>query len=209
LIKNGGQWETISATIYLRLVKNIEVAFVHHSNQRQKLLISLATILTGAIFLGGVGIYLVLKAVESPGKSEISTSETSIPAVDVAPVETSVISPSQGDTSITSRVDSTPTQSLQKNFGGVNWQGRDLQTMDLRKAQLGGANLSRGNLKGVDLSGANLGGANLSQANLMNANLSGADLRGANLGGANLKGANLSGALLDGANTAGALMGGK
>jgi uncharacterized protein YjbI with pentapeptide repeats len=186
--------------------KNLEVAFMYHSNQRQKLLISLATILTGVVFLGGVGIYLVLKTVESPVKSQISTSETSIPSVDVAPVETLVTSSSQSDTSITSRVDSTPIQDLQKNFGGVNWQGRNLRTMDLRKAQLGGANLSRGNLSGVDLSGANLGGANLSQANLMNANLSGADLRGANLGGANLKGAKLSGTLLDGANTTGAIM---
>jgi hypothetical protein len=185
---------------------------MQHSNQRHKLLVSLATILTGAVFLAGVGIYLVLKTVESPVKSQTFTSETSTsPIDDVAPVETSV-TPSSED-NISSKVvasdRSMPNHSLQKNFGGVNWQGRNLQKMDLSQAQLGGANLGGVNLSGVDLRGANLGGANLSQANLMNANLSGADLRGANLGKANLKGANLSGVLLDGANTAGTMMGEK
>jgi hypothetical protein len=183
---------------------------MHHSNQRHKLLISLTTILTGAIFLAGFGIYVVLKTVESPVKSEVSTSETGIVPEDTAPVETLVTSPNEdipASTAVTPEIDTTTqSNSIPKNFGGVNWQGRNLRTMDLRKAQLGGANLSRGNLSGVDLSGANLGGANLSGANLRGANLSGADLRGANLGGANLKGANLNGALLDGANTTGAVI---
>lgn len=87
-----------------------------------------------------------------------------------------------------------------KNFGGVNWQKRDLRGKNLREAQLGGANLANANLNGVDLSRANLGGANLRGANLRGANLEGTDLRGANLDGADLRGTNLDAAFVDGAN---------
>ncbi len=72
------------------------------------------------------------------------------------------------------------------------------------KLELRGANLSGANLKGANLSGAYLKGANLSGAYLSDANLSGANLSGANLSGAKLKGANLSGAKLKGANLSGA-----
>jgi len=56
------------------------------------------------------------------------------------------------------------------------------------------------NLRGANLIGADLSYANLSDANLSDANLSGADLRYANLSGADLRYANLSGADLRGAN---------
>jgi Pentapeptide repeats (8 copies) len=64
------------------------------------------------------------------------------------------------------------------------------------KLNLRWANLSGADLYGTSLSGANLGKANLSGANLGKANLSGANLGKANLNGANLNGANLSGANL-------------
>ena len=68
--------------------------------------------------------------------------------------------------------------------------------MDLRGADLWGANLLGADLWGANLWGANLWGANLRGANLEGANLWGANLRGANLWGANLRHANLEGAIL-------------
>ena len=61
--------------------------------------------------------------------------------------------------------------------------------MNLRRANLIGADLSGANLRGASLSGANLSGADLSGANLSGANLTGADLSGANLICADLSGA--------------------
>jgi len=69
----------------------------------------------------------------------------------------------------------------------------------MRVVNLRGADLSGANMRGDDLRGANLSGADLSGANLSGADLSGADLRGANLSGADLSGADLRGANLSGA----------
>jgi uncharacterized protein YjbI with pentapeptide repeats len=66
--------------------------------------------------------------------------------------------------------------------------------IDLRKANLSGAELSNTNLSGADLRKANLSGASLA-----NANLNGADLRKANLSNAFLPAANLDNANLNGA----------
>ena len=63
--------------------------------------------------------------------------------------------------------------------------------IDLRGADLMGADLIRAYLDGADLSGADLTGADL-----IRAYLDGADLRGANLTGADLSGAHLDGANL-------------
>ena len=108
-----------------------------------------------------------------------------------------------------------------------------LDEVDLKQADLSGANLSRADLSGAILIGANLSHANLSEALLHHANLRSANLRDAGLHGAsfrgadlseanlvrndlhraNLSGANLSGALLHhanlhGANLSGANLGG-
>jgi nucleotide-binding universal stress UspA family protein/uncharacterized protein YjbI with pentapeptide repeats len=94
-----------------------------------------------------------------------------------------------------------------------------IQVLDLRKADLRGADLRLSILKGVDLTGAdlekaNLSGADLTRSNLQMANLAGAnlvrsnlsrsELIGADLGEANLEGANLSRADLMGAKLVGA-----
>src|SRR6266478_5428067 len=79
-----------------------------------------------------------------------------------------------------------------------------LSEADLSGAYLDEANLGGAYLRGVNLHGAGLGGANLGKANLSRANLSGFNLGGANLGGANLGGANLSRADLHGADLHGA-----
>ena len=78
------------------------------------------------------------------------------------------------------------------------------QGIDLRDADLSGANLYGAYLRGADLSGANLRGADLSGANLRGADLRGANLYGADLRDADLSGANLYGADLRGANLRGA-----
>ncbi|WP_199921368.1 pentapeptide repeat-containing protein [Streptomyces bicolor] len=62
------------------------------------------------------------------------------------------------------------------------------RTIDLR-----GVRLDDIDLKEADLSGANLAGAAVTDSDLEDANLSGADLRGASLRGTNLTGADLSG----------------
>lgn len=78
------------------------------------------------------------------------------------------------------------------------------EKIDLREADLTGANLSEALLVKADFSRANLWEANLSRSYLLLANLSGADLRQANVSMAFLNGANLSGADLRKANLSGA-----
>mgnify|MGYP001575590050 CR=1 FL=1 len=82
------------------------------------------------------------------------------------------------------------------------------ETLDLRGADLLGANLRDANLWGAHLVDANLRDANLWGADLRGADLGGANLWGADLGGADLGGANLRGANLRGANLGGANLGG-
>ena len=74
--------------------------------------------------------------------------------------------------------------------------GLDLHEIDLRKADLAGANFYGANLRYADLAGANLYGADLSYADLTGANLSGANLSEADLFMACLTEADLSGANL-------------
>ena len=72
--------------------------------------------------------------------------------------------------------------------------------VDLRGANLSGADLSAARFIHADLTGANLSGAYLGVVRFINADLSGANLTGgASLYAANLSGANLSGADLTGA----------
>ena len=68
--------------------------------------------------------------------------------------------------------------------------------IDLRDADLEGADLSNAHLAGADLYGAYLAGANLFRSHLAGANLHGAHLAGANLYGAYLARADLYGAYL-------------
>ncbi len=82
--------------------------------------------------------------------------------------------------------------------------GADLSVAHLRDADLRGADLSGAHLRDADLRGADLRDADLSGAHLRGADLSGADLRGAGLSGANLRDADLSGADLRGAGLSGA-----
>ena len=96
------------------------------------------------------------------------------------------------------------------NLCGANLRKVNLGQSILYRANLIDANLENANLKGAVLSAANLKGANLARANLCGAilnaanlygtNLTHADLRCANLFLANLQKANLSGANLNGAN---------
>jgi hypothetical protein len=69
----------------------------------------------------------------------------------------------------------------------------DSQPVDLRLANLGGADLAGADLRGVILGGADLRDANLRGADLRGADLWTADLRGAYLRGVNLHGADLRG----------------
>jgi Pentapeptide repeats (8 copies) len=73
----------------------------------------------------------------------------------------------------------------------------DLQSVDLRRANLHNANLKRAVLWDAHLEGANLNGAHLHGAKLIRAHLEGANLRGAHLEGADLRGAHLKGAEAD------------
>ncbi|WP_143108841.1 pentapeptide repeat-containing protein [Bathymodiolus thermophilus thioautotrophic gill symbiont] len=62
------------------------------------------------------------------------------------------------------------------------------KTLDLREAQLQGANLQSAQLQGVNLFNAQLQGANLQRTQLQGANLQGTQLQGANLQSAQLQG---------------------
>ena len=87
---------------------------------------------------------------------------------------------------------------------GANLQGANLQDVDLRGAYLRGANLQDVDLRGANLQGAYLRGANLQDVDLRGANLQGANLREANLQDDDLLFANLQGANLRDANLRGA-----
>ena len=80
----------------------------------------------------------------------------------------------------------------------------DLRDADLRGADLSNAKLNGADLRGVDFSHAKLNGASLIWADLSHAKLSGVDLSGADLREANLKGTDLNDAKLKGANLEGA-----
>ncbi len=85
---------------------------------------------------------------------------------------------------------------------GLIYRGKAI--VDLRNADLSGADLSDVKLNGIELSGVNLSGAKLNRtdlttANLNNTRLTAADLTGSNLSGANLTGADLNNATLTGA----------
>lgn len=82
----------------------------------------------------------------------------------------------------------------QYTAGKRDFTSIELSAVDLRNANLKGADLSYAELGKADLSGANLRGVDLSYANLNEANLSGANLRGAILIGTDLRHAELDAA---------------
>jgi hypothetical protein len=82
----------------------------------------------------------------------------------------------------------------------VNLRSANLHGANLAGADLTEAKLVRANLRGADLLGAKLAGADLTDANLHYADLRGADLHGAKLAGADLTDADLSDAILHSAN---------
>lgn len=90
---------------------------------------------------------------------------------------------------------------------GANLSECDLASADLSDSDLNGANLTYARLQSSDLSRVNLDHADLSHANLEGAALNFANLRETNLSGANLCLANLQGADLRGANLEGAAFG--
>ncbi|MBW4429872.1 MAG: pentapeptide repeat-containing protein [Nostoc desertorum CM1-VF14] len=76
----------------------------------------------------------------------------------------------------------------------------NIEDVDLRGANLSGADLRWVNLKNADIRGANLVDVNLCKANLDNTNLSNCDLKDANLSGAYIRQANFENIDLKGAN---------
>ena len=86
------------------------------------------------------------------------------------------------------------------NLDGADLSGAALKGSDLSRANLERSDLSHANLDGADLSDANLERSNLFRANLKGSDLSCANLEGAYLFHANLDGADLSGAALEGSN---------
>ncbi len=93
------------------------------------------------------------------------------------------------------------------NLRGANLSGADLRDANLSGTDLWGANLSGADLRGdASLSGASLWDTNLEGAMLFGANLSGATLFNTNLESAILSKANLEGAILSKANLRGATL---
>ena len=79
---------------------------------------------------------------------------------------------------------------------GANLRDADLRSVDLRSANLYGTDLRSADLRYDNLEGADLRSADLRSADLRGADLEGADLRYANLEGADLRSADLTGAYL-------------
>ncbi len=59
---------------------------MHQQNQRKGLLFILAAVITGAVFLTGTGIYMLLKTTEKPVASSESSSLTSTASSVAVPV---------------------------------------------------------------------------------------------------------------------------
>jgi len=95
---------------------------------------------------------------------------------------------------------------IEANLSRANLRKAELWGADLRKADLSQANLKRAHLSEANLWGAHLRGTNLSGADLWRANLKGANLKGANLVGADLTEADLSGGDLTEADLSGAIL---
>ncbi|ARV62034.1 low-complexity protein [Nostocales cyanobacterium HT-58-2] len=121
----------------------------------------------------------------------------------------------QAALSVIARRDAEKDQPNQKiNLRYADIRGADLHKANLQQADMRGANLTEVDLRGADLCEADLDGAKLSgallyEANLQSTNLADANLCGANLNrawvcAANLRAANLTGATLRGANLQGA-----
>ena len=77
---------------------------------------------------------------------------------------------------------------------GLDLQGWDPASRDLRRLQLKGCDLRRAQLRGADLRDANLSLSDLRAADLRGADLRGADVEGADLRDADLRGVDLRGA---------------
>jgi uncharacterized protein YjbI with pentapeptide repeats len=92
------------------------------------------------------------------------------------------------------------------DLGGVDLREANLTGANLSFVDLGGANLNRANLSNANLKRAGLGNANLSETNLSGASLETAWLERANLRKANLSGANLVTAYLNGAKLDGVIL---
>ncbi len=105
----------------------------------------------------------------------------------------------QGEQTSTHEPYGHPPSFFQANLSGRDLSHRYLRYVDLREAQLAGANFYM-----ADLTGASLAGANLSAGNLAGANLTCADLRGTILTGANMLVTDLHKAILIEANLHGA-----
>jgi len=66
---------------------------MYQKKQRQSLILILAAVMTGATLLAGVGIYLVLRAVDTsktiPEQNSVASQEaaTSIPPVETSPLQ--------------------------------------------------------------------------------------------------------------------------
>jgi hypothetical protein len=81
---------------------------------------------------------------------------------------------------------------LQQNLARIDLRGADLPGAQFACANLSNANLSTAHLSRANLSGANLNGSHLIGADLSETDLSGAQLVGTDLSDANLRGADLS-----------------
>lgn len=95
---------------------------------------------------------------------------------------------------------------------GVDFQGRNLSSLNLpgvilSESDLSDADLARSDLTSADLSGSSLDGADVAGANLEGVLLRDATLTNANLAGANLDSANLTNARLEEATLIGANLG--
>lgn len=117
-----------------------------------------------------------------------------------------VISSAQGQEVSTARIQALQYLNSNDNgrLTGLTANKANLAQIDLKGAQLWGANLKEADLTGACLKEANLAGANLQGAILTEAHLQEADLTDADLQNANLMGANLQKAILKDANLLGA-----
>jgi Pentapeptide repeats (8 copies) len=134
---------------------------------------------------------------EMSAKLNLDKDLARLPHIDEAPLPPS--SYGQGKQRRSQAATWQPPSFFRADLSGRDLSERYLGPVDLREAQLVGANFYM-----ADLTGACLAGANLSHANLSGANLSGADLRNAILSDANLLVTDLHNTVLIGADLRGA-----
>ncbi|MFL9466952.1 hypothetical protein [Scytonema millei] len=118
---------------------------MYPTKQRQRLLFTLSSVMTGAILLTGMGVYTTLKSLQQRVAAVDNSSQDKVVVeapTSQLPIDTSIppigidVSVPESEEPLAAPPAVKQQNELGKNLGGLNWQGKNLQGMKLHKAHL-------------------------------------------------------------------------